>query len=200
MRRRLQIFAVLALALVALPARSQEESTSDWAQAVNSTTPFPIGERTEQEKGWWSGAWDGTKRIWREGGHDLYLSGYYWHSPVWYSAEQRSKYSDTAFGLGYGRTLTDEKDNQRMLFAIVAQDSLRKPMYLAGYAWLARWRIGDEGFRVGAGYSVTVISHSSLDYIPVPFPTPMLSLGTDRVSAFATWVGGVTYFFGKISF
>ena len=87
------------------------------------------------------------KRVWNEGGTDIYLSGYHWHAPYGFTADQRASYNDWALGGGYGRTLTDERTISGMLYGMMVQDSYRKPMYLAGYGWLARWKVTGEGLR-----------------------------------------------------
>jgi hypothetical protein len=68
-----------------------------------------LGSKEEQDKGWFRGAWDGVKRVWTDGRSDLYLSGWYWHTPWGFSAEKRSEYNNWGLGVGIGRTLTDAK-------------------------------------------------------------------------------------------
>ena len=203
MLRALPACAVLLLALFAPLAVRADESPSAWDRtlsALNSTTTFPLGSKEEQDKGWFSGAWDGMTRVWKDGSSDLYLSGYYWHAPYNFDSYERSEYNDLALGGGYGRSLTDEKDNQRMLYAMIVQDSYRKPMYLAGYAWLARWKVAGE-LRLGAGYTISIISNSkATGYIPFPAPTPLVSIGTEKVSIYGTYLNSIAYFFAKVSF
>ena len=194
---------VFALLLVACARPGAcEEATSNWSRtghAINSTTPFPLGSDEERNRTWLSGAWDGTKRIWNEGHQDLYISGYVWHMPYKWSAERRSSFNNNAWGLGYGRTLTDDRDNQRMLFGIVAADSYERPMYMAGYAWLARWPLAGE-VRISAGYSALLVRHESTADFPVPAVVPLVSIGSNSAALYATFVSGMTYVFGKISF
>ena len=203
MPRLMRAPAALLLALLAPGAASAEEPTSAWDRtlsALNSTTPFPLAEKEAQDRGWFSGAWDGVKRIWKEGGSDLYLSGRYWHSPWGFSDEDRARYDDWGLGGGFGRRLIDEKGNERMLYALVVQDSFEKPMYLGGYGWLARWKAGGD-LRLGAGYSIVIISNSTAsDYIPFPAPVPLVSFGTEKVSLYGTYFNSIAYFFAKLSF
>jgi palmitoyl transferase len=197
----MRVLSILLLAAVA-PLAASQEPPDGWGRtvdAIESTTPFPLGSDEEQNKGWLSGAWDGTKRIWSEGSQDLYISGYVWHMPYKWSAERRSSFNNNAWGLGYGRTLADERDNQRMLYAIIATDSYRKPMYMAGYAWLARWPITGE-LRVGAGYSALLVRHESTADFPVPVVVPLVSVGSNNAALYVTYISGMAYFFGKISF
>jgi palmitoyl transferase len=201
MTPHLKVLLALLLA-VTTPLAAGEELSRGWSQAldsINSTTPTAIASAHARDEGWFSGVWDGAKRIWNEGSHDLYLSGYVWHMPYGWSAERRSEFNDNAWGVGYGRTLTDGKSNQRMLFAIVASDSYKKPMVLAGYAWLARWPLAEE-MHVGAGYSALIVRHESTFSFPFPVAAPVVSVGGDHVTLYATYINNMTYFFGKVSF
>lgn len=197
----IRVLSTLLLAAIAPLAASQESpgSRGRTVDAIESTTPFPLGSDEERNRGWLSGAWDGTKRIWNDGSEDLYVSGYVWHMPYKWSAERRSTFNNNAWGLGYGRTLTDDRDNQRMLFGIIASDSYRRPMYMAGYAWLARWPLAGE-LRIGAGYSALLVRHESTADFPVPVVVPLASIGTNSAALYATFISGMTYFFGKVTF
>lgn len=207
-----RLLVAAAAALVASVACAQEqqsqESKSWWSKsldAVNSTSPFVVGSKKTQDVGWWSGAWDGTKRIWREGTHDMYISGWTWHLPYEYSYQDRhdGSLNQNTWGLGFGKTLTDERDNQRSLYAMAIQDSHFKPQYQAGYAWMARWRMFDD-VRFGAGYTLLILSREDYnDYMPFPAAAPLVSVGNNTASVFATYIPGsaaIVYIFGRISF
>jgi palmitoyl transferase len=191
------------LAPIASPLAAAEDVSDAWktfGDRVDSTTPSAIASPEARDEGPWHGLWDGTKRIWNEGAQDIYVSGYFYHAPYGFSRERRDEFNDNAWGGGYGRTLTEDNLNQRMLYGIIATDSHRKRLYLAGYAWLARWPfIG--GLRVGAGYSALLISHStSTNYWPVPLLAPVASIGTDNAAIYATYFNSIGYFFTKLSF
>ncbi len=184
------------------------ESKSWWRKsldAVNYTTPDALATKDAQgeDRGWFSGTWDGTKRIWRDGKYDVYLSGYTWHMPFAYTKQQRLQENHNTFGLGFGKTLTDERDNQYSLYGLVFSDSHYKPEYNLGYAWVARWRVVD-GVRVGAGYTLALVSRSDINnYVPFPAVAPLLSIGNNTFTVFGTYIPGsasVAYFFGRISF
>jgi len=196
---------LLAPGFAAAPAFAQEQS-GFWQRstaAVNATTSFPLGSKAEQERGWFSGAWDGTKRIWREGTHDLYLSGYTWHLPYAYTTAQRNEENALTYGLGFGKTLTDERDNQRSLYALVINDSNYNLQFTVGYAWMARWRLAG-GLRGGLGYSAVLVAREDyFNYVPFPAIVPLASLGNDTFTLFATYIpfaGDVVYVFGRIAF
>jgi len=115
-----------ALGLAAAPASAQEVP-GFWQRStdsVNATTPFPLGAKSEQERGWFSGAWDGTKRIWREGTHDLYLSGYTWHLPYAYTTAEREAENALTYGLGFGKTLTEVDLVLRLVGGELAADAV----------------------------------------------------------------------------
>ncbi len=196
------IAVLLLLSVVPFRANAAEQRSA-WEgllTAVNSTTPSPLASEEQQRDGWCHGAWDGIKPIWNQGRSDLYLSGRYWHTPWGFTSEDRARYDDWALGGGYGRTLTDEKDNQRLLYAMVVQDSFEHPMYLAGYGWLARWKVGGP-LRGGAGYSIVILSNgTATSYIPFPAPVPLASFGTDRIALYGTYFNSIFYFFAKLSF
>ena len=194
---------LLVLLAICSPLAAAEDPPDAWkafTQKVDSTLPLALASPAARAEGWWSGMWDGTKRIWADGTQDFYASGYFYHTPYGFPQQKRDDYNDNAWGAGYGRTLTEDNDNQRMFYGLVARDSHQKPMYLAGYAWLARWDFVRE-VRVGAGYSVLLIAHStSTNYWPVPLLAPVLSIGTNDVAIYATYFNAIGYFFTKFSF
>jgi hypothetical protein len=148
-------FVLLLVLLLCAPFAGAEDKADAWtsfSEKVGSTLPFPLGSDEARAEGFWHGVWDGTKRILSEGSQDLYVSGYYYHTPYHFSEHRRDEFNDNAWGLGYGRTLAEENQNQRMFYGMVVRDSHQKPFYLAGYAWVARWDFYRE-VQVGAGYS-----------------------------------------------
>src|SRR5436190_7978960 len=200
LRSTLRFFAPLVLAIVAPLAAAADESPGFWgrmALSLESTMPIQIASPESRSEGFWKGTWDGTKRIWNEGSRDLYVSGYVWHSPYTFPAEKRERFNNYAWGLGYGRTLTDERNNQRMFYGIVASDSYNHTMAMAGYAWLARWQTNEA--RIGAGYSALILYHQSTLAVPFPVAAPVVSLGGDTVAFYGTYIHGMAYFFAKVS-
>ena len=196
------VVLLFVLAAIVPRAAAQElpEARRSFRTEVDRTTPQGLASDEARNRGWWSEVLDGTKRIWNEGSEDFYVSGYFYHSPHKFSRQKRDEYNDDAWGGGYGRTLTEDSDNQRILYGLVVRDSHQKPLYLAGYAWLARWDFVRD-VRVGAGYSALVIAHStSTNYWPVPLLAPLLSIGTSNAAIYATYFNGIGFFFTKVSF
>src|SRR6476619_1768725 len=75
------------------------------ALSIESTMPIQVASPESRGEGFWKGTWDGSKRIWNEGTHDLYLSGYVYHTPYTFPQEKRDRFNNLAWGLGYGRPL-----------------------------------------------------------------------------------------------
>ena len=201
-RVRLPVVLLLVLAMFS-PLAAADDPPDAWKSffdKAGGSTPLGLATDGARNQDWWAGMWDGTKRIWTEGAEDFYFCGYFYHTPYGFSEHKRDEYSDNAWGGGYGRTLTEGNHNQRLLYGLVVRDSHRKPLYLAGYAWIARWDFVRD-VRVGAGYSALLIAHStSTNYWPVPLVAPVLTIGTDNVAIYATYFNAIAFFFTKISF
>ena len=193
----------LLVFLLANGANAAERAGGHWQrmlETLNATSPYPVALQVDQGKGWLQGVWGGIKTIWEDGDTDIYLSGRYWHTPWGFSEEDRAKYDDWGLGGGYGRSLLDERGNQRLLYAMAVQDSFEKPMYLIGYGWLARWSICGN-LNIAAGYSLVLLSNDTAsDYIPFPAPVPLASIGDEKISLFCTFFNSIFYIFAKLSF
>lgn len=201
---------VLAVALVlgtwldAAPAVAQEAEPSfaqrAW-QATNETTSvglIPPGERHDGWNGWFTDAWEGSKRIFRDGHTDLMLSLYTYHPP--YKYPNRDNQNHYPWGGGVARTLIDEKDNERIVYALAFSDSHYDFQASVGYGWIARWPLF-AGLKGGLGYTVFVTTRADSNYIPFPAILPLASLGTDQFMVYGTWIPStdVLFFFARIS-
>lgn len=198
--------ALLALALAAgvAPARAQDGEpsfTSRALGALNESTPVglvPATERQDGWKGWFADAWEGSKRIYRDGHSDLLLPLYSWHPA--YSYPNRFNQNHYSFGVGAARTVIDEKDNERMVYVLAFSDSHYDFQATGGYGWVARWPLF-WGLKGGLGYTVFLATRSDANYIPFPGILPLASIGTDRVMFYGSWIpfSDVFFFFARIS-
>lgn len=187
------------------------QAHADFRSKVFDTLPGGVADSTSRSAGWKGALKDGSRRIWDEGRWDVYFSGYARHMPFEYPKEDRRAYNERAWGLGLGKRLIDEHDNERIFYALVFRESHHRLQYNLGYAWVARWRFGED-FRLGAGYTLLVFGRSRYglgNYIPTPGILPLVSAGTDRFTLFATYVPGVNprkpdghvlFIFGRIGF
>jgi len=190
----------LLCALLALSAAGPLRAADGWWETVKDTTPYGLADEAERAEGYWHGLRAGSASIARDGRWELLLSGYAWH-------EEGDRYNEKAWGLGIARRVTDARGNERLLYALASKDSYSKPQYLAGYAWLARWPLGEK-LQFGAGYTAFLMARSKYgpgNYIPFPGVLPVASLGTERMNLMATYVpafagGNVLFVFGRIGF
>jgi hypothetical protein len=193
-----------------VPARSpaqpapppQSESHGFWG-SLRDTTPAGAVTADSQTQGFWHRTGAGLKNIWTAGGSDVYVPGYIWHLPYKYSEEQLARYNRQAWGLGYGRTLRSGANRPRSLYGIVSMDSYDRPQYMVGYAWRARWHVGDGPFSLGGGYTAMIGGRADkLNYTPLPIALPLGSVGFDRVELMGAYVPyfEVGYFFLRLNF
>ncbi len=183
-------------------AQTTEGSSSErfW-RAVNETTSVglvPPAERRDGWKGWFADAWDGSKRIFRDGHTDLLLPLNTFHPA--YKYPNRDDQNHYPWGGGIARTWIDERDNERLVYAMAFSDSHYDFQPLAGYAWIARWPLF-AGLKGGLGYTVFVSMRADAKYIPFPAILPLASVGTDRFTVYGTWIPttDVLFFFARIS-
>jgi outer membrane protein W len=167
----------------------------------NDTTSvgmIPEAERRDGWKGWFADAWDGSKRIFRDGRTDLVMPLYTFHPP--YAYPNRDQENHYPWGAGLSRTWIDGKDNERIVYAMAFSDSHYDFQPAVGYAWMARWPLG-AGLKGGLGYTAFVAMRADANYIPFPAILPLASIGTDRFTVYGTWIPttDVLFFFARIS-
>lgn len=195
-------FAFGASMATAAAAQPAEPSWTQRALQASSES-FPVGlvppaQRQSGFSGWFRDAWEGSKRIVRDGRTDFVLPLYSWHPAFAYpNRDDQNHYS---WGAGVARTLIDEKDNERMVYALAFSDSHYDLQVMAGYGWLARWPLGG-GLKGGFGYTVFVAARSDANYIPFPGILPLAGIGTDRVMLYGSWVpfSDVLFVFARVS-
>jgi len=189
----------LALAAASSAALAEESFFSRALSALNETTPVglkPLGERS----GWFGDAWDGMKQIGRDGQSGLLLPAYTNH-PAW-DYPNRKDQNGYTWGGGISRGVIDERGNERLVYAIAFSDSHYDIEPFIGYAWLARWPLGNTGLYGGLGYTVALTMRSDYSWLPVPAPLPLASIGTDNFGIYATYVpiSNVAFLFAKAQF
>lgn len=188
----------------AAPSMAQEPEPGWWQRslsAANESTAVglvPKGERQEGWKGWFADSWEGSKRIFNEGHSDLLLPLFALHPA--YAYPNRFDQNHYPWGAGVARTLIDEKDNERIVYALGFSDSHYDFQLMAGYGWVARWPLG-AGLKWGLGYTAFVAVRSDANYIPFPGVLPLASIGTDRVMVYGSWIpfSDVLFLFARIS-
>jgi len=187
-----------------VPVMAQDagpSSTQRALSAMNESSPVglvPRGERQAGWTGWFADAWEGSKRIFREGHSDLMLPLYTFHPP--YKYPNRFDENHYPLGVGFARTVIDEKDNERIVYLLGFSDSHYDFQPVLGYAWMARWPLF-AGLKGGLGYTVFLTARADAMYLPFPAALPLASIGTDRVMLYGSWIPSteVLFFFARIS-
>jgi palmitoyl transferase len=143
-----------------------------------------------------------------QGGNELLISGYSWHTPWTWTAEKRAEENENAWGLGWGRTVERENGDTDTVYALIFSDSHRKPEYNLGYAWSTYWG-KRSGIQPGLGYTAMLIARSDIaNGFPFPAVLPLFSLRYDKVTLVSTYIpnigggvnnGSVFYIFGKVA-
>lgn len=204
LRQAVHAVALVLGVAIAVPVGAQPVEPT-WTQralsAINASSPVgmvPAEQRRSGISGWFGDAWEGGKRILRDGRTDFLLPMYSWHPAFAYP--NRDAQNHYSWGAGVARTLIDERDNERIVYALAFSDSHYDLQVTAGYGWLARWPLF-AGLKGGLGYTVFVAARSDANYIPFPGILPIAGIGTDRVMFYGSWIpfSDVLFVFARIS-
>ena len=125
------------------------------------------------------------------GGNELIVSGYTWHTPWTWTAEKRAEENANAWGAGWGRTVERDDGDTDTVFFLVFSDSHRKPEYNLGYAWNTFWG-PRSGVQPGLGYAAAFVARSDIANgwpFPAVLPTFSLRSSSAAVAASTPWHG-----------
>ncbi|MBO9536714.1 MAG: hypothetical protein J7548_08685 [Herbaspirillum sp.] len=156
----------------------------------------------------WQSTKDHVSNIWDKGDDAIYLSGVAHHGRGTYTKEKLNELNEHAWGLGYGKTLRNEKGDDESLYGLVIKDSHRHPQYMAGYAYEWVFPIAHTGLELGLGGTAMLMSRQDyFNSIPFPVPLPLASIGTKKGKLMFAYVprlsanknnGDVLLIFGRI--
>ncbi|WP_188566965.1 hypothetical protein [Undibacterium terreum] len=137
--------------------------------------------RWEEEK-------DRIHEIIDDGQTSVLVSGYAHHGRGTYTAERLKELNERAWGLGYAKTLRNEKDNEEIVYAFGIEDSHYKPQLMAGYAYQWVAPLGGN-WEAAGGFTAMMVSRQ--DYFhgtPFPVVLPLVSVGTRSTKLMASYV------------
>lgn len=174
-------------------------SASSWGNSFIDTLiqTTPVGLSNNQKASWQSLV-EGTKTLFNEGNNLLILPVRTEH-PRW-AWDNRRQQNGWPFGMGLGRQLVDDQQNERTLFLINFVDSNYRAEPMVGYQWLKRFPVGQSGFHVGAGYLAGLSMRGDYRWIPFPMVLPVAKVGYENLSAYMTYIPVTDVFFFYTTF
>jgi palmitoyl transferase len=177
----------LALLFSALPSYAE-------VSAENSNT-------ATEEQNWWGRFKSNVAETWTDSPNkELYLPAITWHNRWTYDQEKIDSYNERPWGAGYGISRFDVDGDWHTIYFMVFKDSFNKWEPIGGYAYENIWRpIEGEDFRLGLGFTASVTARDNWNYIPLPAPLPMASIGYQQLTFQATYIPG-TYNNGNVFF
>lgn len=168
----------------------------------------PAAHAEDNQYSLWQQVKDHASHIWDQGDDAIYLSGVAHHGRSTYSREKLNELNEHAWGLGYGKTLRNEKGDDESLYGFVLKDSHRHPQYMAGYAYEWVFPIAHTGLELGLGGTAMLMSRQDYFHsVPFPVPLPLASIGTQKAKLMFAYVprfsssknnGDVLLIFGRI--
>jgi len=173
-----------------------------------AVTSLPAMAQQSDEFSWWQSMKDHASEIVDKGDDAIYVSGLAHHGRSTYTKEKLDQLNEHAWGLGYGKTMRNERGNDESLYGFVLKDSHRHPQIMAGYAYEWVYPIGRTPLEVGIGGTAMLMSRQ--DYfggVPFPVPLPLASIGTKKAKVMFAYVprfssnknsGDVLLVFGRI--
>ncbi|WP_034295589.1 hypothetical protein [Herbaspirillum sp. RV1423] len=169
---------------------------------------LPAMAQQSDDSSWWQSAKNHASEIVDQGDDAIYVSGLAHHGRGTYTKEKLDELNEHAWGLGYGKTMRNERGNDESLYGFVIKDSHRHPQIMAGYAYEWVYPIGHTPLEVGIGGTAMLMSRQ--DYfggVPFPVPLPLASIGTKKAKIMFSYVprlssnknnGDVLLVFGRI--
>ncbi|WP_044530697.1 hypothetical protein [Herbaspirillum sp. B65] len=175
---------------------------------VTALALAPAAHADDNQYSLWQQTKDHAANIWNQGDGALYLSGVAHHGRSTYTHEKLNELNEHAWGLGYGKTLRNERGDDESLYGFVIKDSHRHPQYMAGYAYEWVFPIAKTGLELGLGGTAMLMSRQDYFHsVPFPVPLPLASIGTQKAKIMFAYVprlssnknnGDVLLIFGRI--
>ncbi|UOD50727.1 lipid IV(A) palmitoyltransferase PagP [Orrella daihaiensis] len=155
---------------------------------------------TGSEPGWIDTAWTHVKDTWETGDTELYVPFLSYHMRFGYDADKIDDFNEYPAGLGLGKGRYNSSGNWESLYAMTFLDSHSKPSFMAGYAWVPSWDLGND-FKAGVGVTGFLMSRSNYyNYIPFPGVLPMASITYKQLALQAAYIPGFSRNDGNVLF
>jgi palmitoyl transferase len=174
--------------------------------------PAALAFECEENAGWLAHKCARIAEALKEGNHDLYLPLHAHHGRDTYRAERIEEFNEDAFGIGFGRSVIDQRSGWRGdwhgLYIMGFRDSHHKLQTMLGYGY--QTYLGSGPFKLGLGYTAFLTSRRDIaSGFPIPAAVPMLSLKYGKASLMGAYVprisgnqgnGDVLFIFGHYTY
>ena len=122
---------------------------------------------------------------------DVYVPVITWHNRYFYDNEHLQRYNEKPWGLGYGHSRQDNKNNWHAIYAMMFKDSFNQWEPFAGYAWESRWLpFANRDVKLGVGFTLGVTARNNYNYIPMPAVLPLASINYRQMTFQGTYIPG----------
>ncbi|WP_411569359.1 lipid IV(A) palmitoyltransferase PagP [Serratia sp. UGAL515B_01] len=154
-----------------------------------------------KDQGLWAHFKNNVAETWNNSPNkEFYLPVITWHNRWTYDQEKLDNYNERPWGAGYGISRFDKNGNWHAVYAMAFKDSFNKWEPIGGYAYEKIWRpIERKDFRFGLGFTTSITTRDNWNYIPIPAPLPLVSIGYNQLTFQATYIPG-TYNNGNVFF
>ncbi len=140
-----------------------------------------------------TGLWDDVKNTlsetWNAKDYELYVPVNTWHNRAFYDKEKIDGYNEQPWGLGIGKYRYDTDGDWHGVYAMAFADSHNQVEPIVGYGFQKMWH-AQNGFRLGAGYTVGVTMREDFNYVPLPVVAPIASIEYKQLSLQSTYIFG----------
>ena len=154
---------------------------------------------------WLGASWDQAvshvSATWEDGDWEAYVPVWTHHMRFHYDQERIDGYTEYPAGIGLGKGRYNDSGNYEGMYAMGFLDSHGDPSYMAGYAWVPTWPIGQSEVKAGIGLTGFLMSRQDY-YRGVPFPgvLPVASVSYKNLAIQGAYVPGFSRNSGNVLF
>ncbi len=139
--------------------------------------------------GFWGDVKNTLSETWNSNEYELYVPVSTWHNRQFYDKEKIDGYNEQPWGLGIGKYRYDADGDWHGIYGMVFADSHNELEPVAGYAFQKMWH-ANNGFRLGAGYTIGATLRQDYHYLPIPVIAPVASIEYKQFAVQSTYIVG----------
>ncbi|OAT46431.1 lipid A palmitoyltransferase [Proteus hauseri ATCC 700826] len=199
-RYRALATTLFSLTLTTYAFATENSPANTQTITIKNTQTTDQSLQQNNEESYWGKFKRNVSQTWDSDDYNYYLPVWTWHNRFTYDKEKTDRYNETPWGFGMGKYRYDSDNDWHALYAMAFMDSNNRVQPIVGYGFQKMWVPGDlDGFRMGAGFTLSITARHEYNYIPMPLPLPMVSVEYGHLSFQATYVPG-TYNNGNVLF